>query len=284
MTRESKIGLLVGLSFIIAVGILLSDHLSTADEPTPASLQLAGSAVRSSLGQASGDPVVVPVGLVGVPRSIAPARPVALPGELAAARARRAKPQSAAQVAAIVAPPVADAQVPDTAMAFVPTPMAVVPPSANPDLIAAAERAGQPLVPANAAPGAASAGRTVMAEPGDSLGSLAERAYGSNTRSTRTALLAANPTLKADPSRIVAGRSYAVGGDAPAAPAATPASKSLAAAGTVWYTVKAGDTLWSIAGGSSRAVAAIRELNRDVLHDDKLHLNMRLKMPKSKAD
>ena len=55
MTRENKIGLLVGLAFIIAVGILLSDHLSTTDEPTPAPLPIAGSAVRQSLGDAVAD-------------------------------------------------------------------------------------------------------------------------------------------------------------------------------------------------------------------------------------
>jgi hypothetical protein len=33
MTRETKIGLLVGLAFIIVIGILLSDHFSTATQP-----------------------------------------------------------------------------------------------------------------------------------------------------------------------------------------------------------------------------------------------------------
>ena len=32
MTRETKIGLLVGLAFIIVIGILLSDHLTTRGE------------------------------------------------------------------------------------------------------------------------------------------------------------------------------------------------------------------------------------------------------------
>ena len=33
MTRETKIGLLVGLAFIIVIGILLSDHLTSSTEP-----------------------------------------------------------------------------------------------------------------------------------------------------------------------------------------------------------------------------------------------------------
>ena len=33
MMRETKIGLLVGLAFIIVVGILLSDHINTSTDP-----------------------------------------------------------------------------------------------------------------------------------------------------------------------------------------------------------------------------------------------------------
>src|SRR5260221_13898721 len=33
MTRETKIGLLVGLAFIIVIGILLSDHINTTTDP-----------------------------------------------------------------------------------------------------------------------------------------------------------------------------------------------------------------------------------------------------------
>src|SRR5439155_11619849 len=43
MTRETKIGLLVGLAFIIVIGILLSDHLTQTNEPQQAQLvQVAG--------------------------------------------------------------------------------------------------------------------------------------------------------------------------------------------------------------------------------------------------
>src|SRR2546421_6340097 len=38
MTRETKIGLLVGLAFIIVIGILLSDHFTTATQPHQAAL------------------------------------------------------------------------------------------------------------------------------------------------------------------------------------------------------------------------------------------------------
>ena len=46
MTRETKIGLLVGLAFIIVIGILLSDHLTSATEPPQPPLAQAGNDVR----------------------------------------------------------------------------------------------------------------------------------------------------------------------------------------------------------------------------------------------
>ena len=42
MTRETKIGLLIGLLFIIVIGVLLSDHLTNANNPQPASLVSVG--------------------------------------------------------------------------------------------------------------------------------------------------------------------------------------------------------------------------------------------------
>ena len=38
MTREAKIGLLVALAFILVIGILLSDHVTTATRPPTAPL------------------------------------------------------------------------------------------------------------------------------------------------------------------------------------------------------------------------------------------------------
>ncbi len=49
MTRETKIGLLVGLAFIIVIGILLSDHLSSANDPPQAALGGAGDNVREGV-------------------------------------------------------------------------------------------------------------------------------------------------------------------------------------------------------------------------------------------
>ena len=49
MTRETKIGLLVGLAFIIVIGILLSDHMTSTTQPPQAMLVDAAPNVRESV-------------------------------------------------------------------------------------------------------------------------------------------------------------------------------------------------------------------------------------------
>ena len=49
MTRETKIGLLVGLAFIIVIGILLSDHINQAGDPLRASLTDGTQSLNSSV-------------------------------------------------------------------------------------------------------------------------------------------------------------------------------------------------------------------------------------------
>jgi nucleoid-associated protein YgaU len=292
MTRENKIGLLVGLAFIIAVGILFSDYLSVNNEPPQASLQVAGSAIRSSLGESTATDSVAGPSVVRVPNRIAPVGEVPTAAELAA-RARR----PVAPVVPPVAPIVTNTDpAPVQALATGPNDPNAVPPALNKSLIDAAHKLGEELVapsptvdvvPAPAPRHAAA--RTVEAESGDTLGDLADRAYGSNTKATRAALVAANPSLQANRNLIVAGRAYDVApveaaADEPATPAARAAAPVAKPATLAMYTVRPGDTLWSIANdevGNPNAVAAIRDLNH--LQGDRLRLNMRLKLPKRKA-
>jgi hypothetical protein len=49
MTRETKIGLLVGLAFIIVIGILLSDHMTSSTEPPRRRCRSPGNNVRESV-------------------------------------------------------------------------------------------------------------------------------------------------------------------------------------------------------------------------------------------
>jgi nucleoid-associated protein YgaU len=62
MTRETKIGLLVGLAFIIVIGILLSDQLMRSTEPPPAPLATVGDTLRKgTVTPASSNPPITRV-------------------------------------------------------------------------------------------------------------------------------------------------------------------------------------------------------------------------------
>ena len=62
MTRETKIGLLVGLAFIIVIGILLSDQLMRSTEPPPAALSSVADTLRKgTVTPASNNPPVTRV-------------------------------------------------------------------------------------------------------------------------------------------------------------------------------------------------------------------------------
>ena len=81
MTRETKIGLLVGLAFIIVIGILLSDHLTSTNEPMQAQLAQAGGNVRSAVTVpgASTSPLAINN---PAPQHVAPVQPVPTKEEL----------------------------------------------------------------------------------------------------------------------------------------------------------------------------------------------------------
>jgi LysM repeat protein len=82
MTRETKIGLLVGLAFIIVIGILLSDHLTNSTEAPPATLAHTGGNVRQTISTPGG--TQAPPAVVMPPQSVQPSNPVPTPRELTA--------------------------------------------------------------------------------------------------------------------------------------------------------------------------------------------------------
>src|SRR5688500_1386023 len=82
MTRETKIGLLVGLAFIIVIGILLSDHMATTTEPTQAVLDTAASRAREAIVVPGGERAASPVPQVITPRDVTPQAPVPTQNEL----------------------------------------------------------------------------------------------------------------------------------------------------------------------------------------------------------
>ena len=79
MTRETKISLLVGLAFIIVIGILLSDHFRATQELPAAVLTNVGDAVRRAADTPGGSSP--PINFV-TPSATAPNQPVATHDEL----------------------------------------------------------------------------------------------------------------------------------------------------------------------------------------------------------
>ncbi len=297
MTRETKIGLLVGLAFVIMTGILLSNYLSSTNEPGAAPLKVAGDTLRSGLGEPGNDDVA-PV--LRAPSVITPSQPVVITAELNHRDAQ---------------PPVRFVERSSTSpQRSAITPTAPTNPSVtiSQRLRQAAEQNGEQLVavgpgavippinpaaPADPQPSPAPAklvARTYQAQPGDSLGLIARKAYGSGCKANRDAIVAANPSLAENRDLVVAGESYVIPllGNSrnklvSVATPAVPAAEAPAVDKSVVYVVQPNDTLWSIAMdqvGTSSAVAAIEALNESVLNgSDRVRPNMKLKLP-AKAD
>lgn len=319
MTRETKIGLLVGLAFIIVIGILLSDHLTSSTEPPPATLANAGSNVMQtvntpgSTGAAQAQqitaPQVQPNQTVPTAADLTPRpQPVQIVQVGPGAQPQPITIQSqqpAGQEQPVSSPPVTVAQNPaDDAPVIT-----YVPQRADSSLAEVAQQNGEGLVALDASgrpTGAAAPGWTEAlanpansrqagmkehkCEPGDSVSRLAGRYLGGNTKTNRDLIIRANPSLQKDPNRMIVGQTYLIPtpGQEPAV-ALVPADQPQTPGATVasvteyWYTVKEGDSLWKIANeqlGKPAAVPAIKELNKDSLRGgDTVYVGMKLKLP-----
>lgn len=235
MTRETKIGLLVGLAFIIVVGILLSEHLTTTTERPSAPLADAGMGVREAVavpGINTSDTSTTPY------RAPEPVHPVPTARELA-------------QTGSTITPQVAvgpgsDPKTP-ILITNTPTPPSVIPvtqqdrPDNAPptmestvvtrvptDIFAnqhpvqvVAQQHGESVVPVvptvqNQSQNDAAASkltppsrvREYIAQPGDTLSRIAALLPGGNTKTNRDAVIALNPELQKDPNKVIAGRKY----------------------------------------------------------------------------
>lgn len=300
MTRETKIGLLVGLAFIIVIGILLSDHLTSSTEPPQAPLARVGDTVRQTVTTPGGvhQPLtavtpptdVTPTATVPTRQDLTSQQPVRIiavgpgPQEPVSIQQQVPQPESVAQT------PVIDQRLPITRSLEPTTPVT--------PLEQVAQQHGEPIVVLNQPPsstaqpastGHAGGFREHVAEPGDSLSKMAARYFGSNTKAHRDAIIRANPSLADNPNLIVVGRTYRIPVNA-STPNPLPQQQAVQArdvqrptGGEYWYTVKPGDSLWKIATeqlGSGAAVAAIKELNADTLKGrDVVTVGMKLKLP-----
>jgi LysM repeat protein len=299
MTRETKIGLLVGLAFIIVIGILLSDHFRSTMEPPQAALTNAAAEVREAVNSpGSANPPITMV----VPQETPPTEAVPTHDELTQppspvipSAANKSYPTISPSRS--VAPPrsavTAQPQVNDQSDQVA---GADGPGAGGDNLTQTARQHGETLVPSNvdgssktAGPADSTGPKPYAAQSGDNVSRMAARLMGGNSRANRQALIDANPSLQQDPDRVIVGQTYMIPGRADTAPAmtATQAPTSTppsSAIGTI-YTVQSGDSLWRIANdqlGDPSAIDAIKELNMSVLRGDDHDVitpGMKLRLP-----
>ena len=285
MTRETKIGLVVGLAFIIVVAILLSDHTATTTDSKPAAKSDIGDNVRESvttpqpqiptradLDRRRPEPVKPPVAQIGVDSAGGP-----IPIE----------PSRGGPPVVLDNGPRADGRLPDLV-------------KRHPDELIAVDGVGRPAagtsVPAKPTPPVV-APKTYVAQAGDSVSRIAQRQMGGDTKANRDALIKANPSLQAEGNPVILGKTYqipSVGAVVqaeqakPTGPAAMPgvaAGTKPEPAGTVWYTVKENDNLWRIAQsqlGDGNLWQQIKDLNVDVLRGgETVRANQRIRLPRT---
>ena len=319
MTRETKIGLLVGLAFIIIVGILLGDSVRHATDVQPASLPQVAQNVRNA--------VTTPGTAVSAPISMQGGNANATPQQTVLTREEVLRPQNGGVV--IIGPGKGNTlqsnlKVNSRGAEVGEESTALNSPAGNQDgagqrngtagdrLHEIARLNGEELVGLGNHPDngqsrqtrpdntlALAKGKTYQAGPGDSLGKIAARFYGSSAKPMRDAIVSANPSLKQNPDRILAGVTYAIpaietstGMGAAAQPTPQPAPPLPASRGGTgiaavpqeyWYTVKENDNLWRIARdqvGDPAAVSALKELNKDLLKGgETVRINMKLRLP-----
>lgn len=307
MTRETKIGLLVGLAFIIVIGILLSDHLTSTTEPPQARLTQAGSNVRQGVSIPGAPTANPPVTSVINPSPVAPQQPIPTKDDLTprpqpvqivqigpsahGAVAPQATHQPPITLAPPTAAPVLIAQQPreqhlplENPIVPQETPLPDATPAEGP-LTQLANQIGEEIIDLTSPPPAApesnpsgapalAGGKPYKAQSGDTLSKMAGRFLGENTKANRDAIIQANPSLAKNPDIVVVGKTYIIPTTADAAAAVTSNSPGLPIPSPTpeyWYTVKPNDSLRKIAAnqlGDEEAWAAIQDLNKNTLKGD----------------
>jgi len=286
MNRETKIGLLVGLAFILVIGILLSDHFRSITEPPQALLSGAGDKVRQGVvSPGIGTPPITVV----TPSVVVPSTPIPTGPDVTPAPSPVVPAPTPAPTPTPVQPTVTPPTTPDRGPAELENPEPKpVPPHAPIEILPG------PTMPALAPLPSL---KPYVAQPGDTLGRIAGRIMGTNSKANRTAIINANRGMAGDPDLIVAGATYMIPVPAAAlaptpaqtpAPTPTPTDPTVATPAPATttaevYVVAAGDNLWRIASdvcGDPGTLDQLRQLNKDVLKGkDNLKVGMKLKLP-----
>lgn len=297
MTRETKIGLLIALAFVIAVGVLLSDHMVNNSDVKPATVAVAGPEVVKGLavpGKAA-EGVATPVTPEASPTPVNKVPDIA---DLA--------PDTAKTKIVVGNAPNGDAIEIGTKanpnLPIRPTEIIIKPPvdslvNADPGTHVSTIGSGDP-VPTGVTPLLAPATtqptekkyQDYVAVAGDNVAKWAKKFLGADTKVNRDLIIAANDVLKKDPTKIVVGKTYHIPLKATPAPtevAVAPATQPIksttvappAPAPAKTYVVKSGDNLWKIAKGNAQLASEIRKLNRDAFKGENLRVGATLRLP-----
>jgi len=250
MTRETKIGLLVGLAFIIVIGILLSDHINAAGDTLQASKTQIYSTVEAGINtphsQPQGETVmispqaVIPQNRVKTepenePRpnsgsSMIVVGPGKDPSQVAVPQRQQqvvqgpvqtqdGSDQTNAQGPVVLSP--GNGQVAgndrqtNTEVAAGNSGMNQLATEAgkhNEEIVSASN--GKPVGISNPKPGvdlvARPEAKQVVAEENDTVSKFASKYMGANTKANREAIIKANPSVGPDGSKVFAGKTYVI--------------------------------------------------------------------------
>lgn len=267
MTRETKLALIIGFALILAVGVLISDHLAAVERAGPADLTLGSQ--REPVGtHLSLAPPLMEVQREPPPRPHQSSGPDLLPHERAAAPAGEPLDNTSAEAGHQALPP-------ELAGMFEPVDAPIV-------VRQVPTRTADPT-PSPATPPQ----RTHLVKDDESLWEIAEQYYRDGTQWKK--LAAANPQAVNSKGHVRAGVTLTIP-DTRAAPppearqATAPPPREQPAAGMRrTYTVQRGDTLSEIAMrelGSARRTREILDLNRDRIDEaDQIRVGMVLRLP-----
>jgi nucleoid-associated protein YgaU len=285
MTRETKIGLLVGMAIILVIGILVSDHLAKDQEQEPAQLSTLAPGVNSSLAPGRYD------GQDPFARQFAsPPRqdPIPLPAELQRPALAAGAPGASESGLGTLAPAPIQESPPAQTMTSFPLPRNDRPqPPVAQRIEAVPDAAPAPAVAqAPAAPASTPSGTALVhyVRANETLYNIAALYYGSGEM--WRSIQQANPDLVGPNGRVHEGVRLVIphptAEPVPAARAGTPAP---AKAATI--TVEPGQTLSGLAMlhlGSSRHWRELLDANRDVLRSpEQLQPGMVLRLPAGTA-
>jgi len=272
MTRDTKIGLLVGMGVIIFIGILISDHLSTVQQPDAAALGAGGAdaADSTAIDPPARTPLARRSAPLPAPAEIGPDDQVAVQSEPQPRRELLGPAEPASDRPSMMPLRQTDAIADDRAAAPV-TPSTPGTTGTTgrfePDRLVIDTRAAQPVLEDRPA-----ADRVHHVQEGETLAKIARQWYGD--ADYYMTIYEANQDKLPSPDAVRAGVRLVIpnrAGTVPAQPQATPNRESAEPTpATTEYTVREGESLSKVAAkfyGSGIHWQKLYELNRDRIDD-----------------